>query len=71
MLSLGAHAEVGDFQSGALGRKHAIDLMVTLADDQVLTWHEMAGRDRPVPAQRGGQLRRSDQHDGSGEFGPY
>jgi len=36
----GASAEVSDFRSGLVGRKHTIDLTITLASGDVLTWHQ-------------------------------
>ena len=36
----GARAEVSDFRSGLVGRKHTTDLTITLASGEVLTWHE-------------------------------
>jgi hypothetical protein len=36
----GAHAEVSDFRSGLVGRKHTVDLTITLVSGEVLTWHQ-------------------------------
>ena len=36
----GARAEVADFRSGLIGRKHTAEVTITLASGEVLHWHQ-------------------------------